>query len=172
MKSSCVTIHMRAVLSCGSLSFWLWIENNPHILICCFYLGDPRRPYPQDIEMRSGWLGRLMEGVAMETDQPVTDSNLQDIMQASTSSSNVLPTSALGKIKCKLVVYCSSKVRNSSVRNIQKLEMTLSFQLACNQALSGGYLCTTWLCHWVVHTHLLAGNLWKLLRPFHVIPAF
>jgi len=58
--------------------------------------GDPRRPYPQDIEMRSGWLGRLMEGVAMETDQPVTDSNLQDIMQASTSSSNVLPTSALG----------------------------------------------------------------------------
>ncbi|KAK2573328.1 Mediator of RNA polymerase II transcription subunit 4 [Acropora cervicornis] len=48
--------------------------------------GDPRRPYPQDIEMRSGWLGRRMEGIAMETGQPISDSNLQEIMQSSALS--------------------------------------------------------------------------------------
>ena len=57
--------------------------------------GDPRRPYPQDIEMRSGWLGRLMDGVASETDQPVTgDSTLQDLMQPSVSVSQ--PVGGLG----------------------------------------------------------------------------
>ncbi|XP_032218682.2 mediator of RNA polymerase II transcription subunit 4 isoform X1 [Nematostella vectensis] len=34
--------------------------------------GDPRRPYPLDIEMRSGLLGRLGEGVAMETEIPTS----------------------------------------------------------------------------------------------------
>lgn len=29
--------------------------------------GNPQRPYPQDIEMRSGKLGRLTTGVALET---------------------------------------------------------------------------------------------------------
>ncbi|XP_020614593.1 mediator of RNA polymerase II transcription subunit 4-like [Orbicella faveolata] len=60
--------------------------------------GDPRRPYPQDIEMRSGLLGRLMEGVPSETDQPVTgDSTLQELMQPSVSASHVSqPVSGLG----------------------------------------------------------------------------
>ena len=62
----------------------------------CAYLGDPRRPYPQDIEMRSGWLGRLVEGVPMETEQPIGDSNLQEFMQPS-SSLNSQPESGLGK---------------------------------------------------------------------------
>ena len=50
----------------------------------CVYSGDPRRPYPQDIEMRSGLLGRLMEGVPSESDQPVTGaSTLQELTQPS-----------------------------------------------------------------------------------------
>jgi len=62
-------------------------------------LGDPRRPYPQDIEMRSGLLGRLMEGVPSETDQPVTgDSTLQELMQPSVSASHVSqPVGGLGR---------------------------------------------------------------------------
>ena len=62
-------------------------------------LGDPRRPYPQDIEMRSGWLGRLMEGVPSETDQPVTsDSTLQELMQPTVSASHVSqPAGGLGR---------------------------------------------------------------------------
>ena len=61
-----------------------------------FYLGDPRRPYPQDIEMRSGWLGRLTEGVAMETDQAVGDLNLQEMMQPFASSLNIQPPGGIG----------------------------------------------------------------------------
>ena len=62
-------------------------------------LGDPRRPYPQDIEMRSGWLGRLMEGVPSETDQPVTsDSTLQELMQPTVSTSHASqPAGGLGR---------------------------------------------------------------------------
>lgn len=57
---------------------------------CCVHSGDPRRPYPQDIEMRSGWLGRLMEGVSSETDQPVTGaSSVQKLTQPSVSTSHV-----------------------------------------------------------------------------------
>ncbi|XP_073255372.1 mediator of RNA polymerase II transcription subunit 4-like [Porites lutea] len=59
--------------------------------------GDPRRPYPQDIEMRSGLLGRLGEDVAMETEQPMGDSNLQEFMQPSSSTSNSQPANALGR---------------------------------------------------------------------------
>ncbi|KAL9963588.1 hypothetical protein ACROYT_G027111 [Oculina patagonica] len=60
--------------------------------------GDPRRPYPQDIEMRSGWLGRLMEGVPSETDQPVTGaSSLQELTQPSVSTTHMSqPVGGLG----------------------------------------------------------------------------
>lgn len=59
--------------------------------------GDPRRPYPQDIEMRSGWLGRLVEGAAMETDQPMADSNLHEVIQSSASNLSADPASGMGK---------------------------------------------------------------------------
>ena len=39
--------------------------------------GDPRRPYPQDIEMRSGLLGRLSMGI---TDLPETIAGVQQTM--------------------------------------------------------------------------------------------
>ena len=48
--------------------------------------------------MRSGLLGRLGEDVAMETEQPMGDSNLQEFMQPSSSTSNSQPANALGKI--------------------------------------------------------------------------
>ena len=48
--------------------------------------------------MRSGLLGRLGEDVAMETEQPVGDSNLQEFMQPSSSTSNSQPANALGKV--------------------------------------------------------------------------
>ena len=48
--------------------------------------------------MRSGLLGRLGEDVAMETEQPVGDSNVQEFMQPSSSTSNSQPANALGKI--------------------------------------------------------------------------
>ena len=68
----------------------------PRLLVI---LGDPRRPYPQDIEMRSGWLGRLMEGAPSETDQLVTgDSTLQELTQPSVSASHVSqPIGGLGR---------------------------------------------------------------------------
>lgn len=66
------------------------------------FSGDPRRPYPQDIEMRSGWLGRRMEGIAMETGQPISDSNLQDIMQSSALSVGVDVNSGISKLYCML----------------------------------------------------------------------
>lgn len=56
--------------------------------------GDPRRPYPQDIEMRSGWLGRLVEGAAMETDQPMV---CHEVIQSSASNLSADPTSGMGK---------------------------------------------------------------------------
>ena len=63
----------------------------------CIYLGDPRRPYPQDIEMRSGLLGRLMEGVPSESDQPVTGaSTLQELTQPSVSHVSQ-PVGGLGR---------------------------------------------------------------------------
>lgn len=60
--------------------------------------GDPRRPYPQDIEMRSGWLGRLMEGVPGETEGPGADRSApQEVVQSSASASQMLqPTGGLG----------------------------------------------------------------------------
>ncbi|XP_068687188.1 mediator of RNA polymerase II transcription subunit 4-like [Montipora foliosa] len=67
--------------------------------------GDPRRPYPQDIEMRSGWLGRLMEGVAMETGQPIGDSNLQGIVQTSASIMSVETTSGIGQTNGQASTY-------------------------------------------------------------------
>lgn len=85
------------------------LADKPHICITFLsnvifawllvILGDPRRPYPQDIEMRSGWLGRLMEGVPSETDQPVTgDSTLQELMQPLLSASHVSqPVGGLGR---------------------------------------------------------------------------
>ena len=48
--------------------------------------------------MRSGLLGRLGEDVAMETEQPVGDSNLQEFMQPSSSTLNSQPANALGKV--------------------------------------------------------------------------
>ena len=48
--------------------------------------------------MRSGLLGRLGEDVAMETEQPLGDSNLQEFMQPSSSASNSQPANALGKV--------------------------------------------------------------------------
>ena len=48
--------------------------------------------------MRSGLLGRLGEDVAMETEQPMGDSSLQEFMQPSSSTSNSQPANALGKI--------------------------------------------------------------------------
>ena len=42
-------------------------------LVLIFAIGDPRRPYPQDIEMRSGLLGRLGES---ETQSNELDPNL------------------------------------------------------------------------------------------------
>ena len=69
-----------------------------------YHTGDPRRPYPQDIEMRSGWLGRLMEGVPGETEGPGADRSApQEVVQSSASASQMLqPTGGLGKIEEKL----------------------------------------------------------------------
>lgn len=60
--------------------------------------GDPRRPYPQDIEMRSGWLGRLMEDVPRETEGPGSDlSTPQEVVQSSAPASQILqPAGGLG----------------------------------------------------------------------------
>ncbi|XP_067036258.1 mediator of RNA polymerase II transcription subunit 4-like isoform X2 [Acropora muricata] len=67
--------------------------------------GDPRRPYPQDIEMRSGWLGRRMEGIAMETGQPISDSNLQEIMQSSALSVGVDANSGINHTNGQASAY-------------------------------------------------------------------
>lgn len=66
-----------------------------------YHTGDPRRPYPQDIEMRSGWLGKLMEGVPGETEGPGADRSApQEVVQLSASASQMLqPTGGLGKIE-------------------------------------------------------------------------
>ena len=49
--------------------------------------------------MRSGWLGRLMEGVPSETDQFVTgDSTLPELTQPSVSASHASqPVGGLGR---------------------------------------------------------------------------
>lgn len=67
--------------------------------------GDPRRPYPQDIEMRSGWLGRRMEGIAMETGQPISDSNLQEMMQSSALSVGVDANSGINHTNGQASAY-------------------------------------------------------------------
>ena len=52
------------------VTMWSWLN----IIIPC--VGDPRRPYPQDIEMRAGFLGKLssslLEVPGGETSQTVT----------------------------------------------------------------------------------------------------
>lgn len=50
--------------------------------------------------MRSGWLGRLMEGVSSENDPPVTvDSTVQELTQPSVSASHMpQPVGGLGRV--------------------------------------------------------------------------
>ena len=51
---------------------WAIVET----LLCSniVIVGDPRRPYPQDIEMRAGFLGRLSSSLL---DAPDGDTNQQ-----------------------------------------------------------------------------------------------
>ena len=67
--------------------------------------GDPRRPYPQDIEMRSGWLGQLVEGFPVESGLALPEPALQEISQPSTAATTTTqghPANGIGEVKVVL----------------------------------------------------------------------
>ena len=56
----------------------VYCVKRPILSLHIYFPGDPRRPYPLDIEMRSGLLGRLGESPAVDSSLPTPMSNLQE----------------------------------------------------------------------------------------------
>ena len=60
-----------------------------------FFVGDPRRPYPLDIEMRSGWLGQMQERMLSATiDQVQEDFSVTGVPTLALDQENVIDNSS------------------------------------------------------------------------------
>ena len=79
------------------LRMWLWQT----LVFPCLPSGDPRRPYPVDMEMKAGVLGRLSAGVSLQS------KGSENGLGPAHTRSNI-PTSIVGMSVC-VKHNCSSR---------------------------------------------------------------
>ncbi len=97
--------------------------------------GDPRRPFPQDIEMRSGFLGELTSGVKPHPQQPSTT----DVQQR--GGGDILPPpgkkfAMAGRIMCDQCETLLKKLRTYNIGHWSLLTIASSVIIGMNQNLN------------------------------------